>query len=187
MYGFDTKSRASFILVANVLRGRKFSWVEPTRRRPARGGRAARHGPPCGTATAFQAQGTTATIFPGMSATAPAHRWVGRQKWTATNLGTNLAQSAPNGRAMGSYFAAVSLLPVGNYKVEISSTGFKKFDQTGITLDVNRKCAGWMRLLQVGAITESVEVSARMREWWRHRFRGLARPRRIRRSTTFRW
>ena len=38
-------------------------------------------------------------------------------------------------------------------------TGFKKFDQTGITLDVNRN-ARVDAVLQVGAITESVEVSA---------------------------
>ena len=48
---------------------------------------------------------------------------------------------------------------MGNYKVEINATGFKKFDQTGITRDVNRN-ARVDAALQVGAITETVEVSA---------------------------
>ena len=45
-----------------------------------------------------------------------------------------------------------------NYKVEVSAPGFKKFERTGITLDVNRN-ARIDRALQVGAMTESVEVT----------------------------
>jgi len=104
--------------------------------------------------TAAFGQGTTATISGNVSDSTGAA--VAGAKVTATNLGTNLAQSATTA-SDGSY--SLLFLPVGNYKVEISSAGFKKFDQTGITLDVNRN-ARVDAVLQVGAITESVEVSA---------------------------
>ncbi len=99
-------------------------------------------------------QGTTATISGNVSDSSGAP--VVGAKATATNLGTNRVQSATTA-SDGSY--SLLFLPVGNYKVEISSAGFKKFDQTGITLDVNRN-ARVDAVLQVGAITESVEVSA---------------------------
>src|SRR5437763_96083 len=104
--------------------------------------------------TAAFGQGTTATISGNVSDSTGAA--VVGARATATNLGTNLAQSATTA-SDGSY--SLLFLPVGIYKVEISAAGFKKFDQTGITLDVNRN-ARVDAVLQVGAITESVEVSA---------------------------
>src|SRR6478752_5941039 len=105
------------------------------------------------TAAAF-GQGTTATIAGNVSDSTGAP--VAGARVTATHLGTNLAHSA-NTASDGSY--SLLFLPVGSYQVEISSTGFKKFDQAGITLDVNRN-ARVDAVLQVGAMTESVEVSA---------------------------
>ncbi len=104
--------------------------------------------------TAAFGQGTTATISGTVSDTTGAS--VAGAKVTATNLGTNLAQSA-NTAGDGSY--SLLFLPVGNYKVEVNATGFKKFDQSGIILDVNRN-ARVDAVLQVGAMTESVEVKA---------------------------
>jgi hypothetical protein len=43
--------------------------------------------------------------------------------------------------------------------LEISATGFKKFEQTGIVLEVNRN-AKVDAVLQVGAVSETVEVTA---------------------------
>ncbi len=74
---------------------------------------------------------------------------------TATNLGTNLPQTATSG-SDGSY--SLLFLPIGDYKVEVSAAGFKKFERTGITLDVNRN-ARIDAILQVGAMSESVEVT----------------------------
>ena len=83
------------------------------------------------TAAAY-GQGTTATISGNVTDTTGAS--VAGAKVIATNLGTNLVQTATTA-SDGSY--SLLFLPVGNYKVEINATGFKKFDQTGITLDVN--------------------------------------------------
>jgi len=50
---------------------------------------------------------------------------------TATNLGT---QYSRNTVTDGAVEYALRLLPVGNYKVEVSIPGFKTFTQTGIQL-----------------------------------------------------
>src|SRR5947209_5874376 len=50
-------------------------------------------------------------------------------------------------------------MPLGRYKVEINAEGFKKFEQTGVVLEVNRN-ARVDGLLQVGAVNETVEVKA---------------------------
>ena len=50
---------------------------------------------------------------------------------TATNLGTQYSRNTVTDGA-GEY--ALRLLPVGNYKVEVSIPGFKTFTQTGIQL-----------------------------------------------------
>ena len=54
---------------------------------------------------------------------------------TATNLGTQVSRTATTD-ADGQY--ALTLLPVGNYKVEVTLSGFKNFSQTGIVLEVGR-------------------------------------------------
>jgi hypothetical protein len=51
------------------------------------------------------------------------------------------------------------LLP-GNYSITIEANGFKKFPRSGITLDANDKLALGDLVLEVGSVTETVEVSA---------------------------
>ncbi|MEO8368177.1 MAG: carboxypeptidase regulatory-like domain-containing protein [Candidatus Solibacter sp.] len=105
-------------------------------------------------AAGLYAQGTTATISGTVTDSSGAS--IAGAKVTATNTGTNLGHSA-NTATDGSY--QLLFLPVGNYKVEVNATGFKKFDQSGIILEVNRN-ARVDAVLQVGAMTESVEVKA---------------------------
>ena len=54
---------------------------------------------------------------------------------TATNVDT---QSSRTTTTDGDGQYALPLLPVGNYKVEVTLTGFKNFSQTGILLEVGR-------------------------------------------------
>src|SRR5207245_7915099 len=77
-------------------------------------------------------------------------------KITATEVATNVSRStrpAPD----GSY--SILFLPVGTYRVEVNAPGFKKFEQTGIVLEVNRN-ARVDATLQLGAVSETVEVKA---------------------------
>ena len=50
-------------------------------------------------------------------------------------------------------------LPVGPYKLEVKASGFKDYLQTGIVLQVNNNIQINVTM-QVGSITERVEVSA---------------------------
>jgi hypothetical protein len=104
-------------------------------------------------ATAF-GQATTATIS-GTVADATGAAVAGA-KITATETDTNVARSV-NSVADGTF--SILFLPVGKYKVDIDSKGFKKFEQTGIVLDVNRN-ARVDAVLQLGAISETVEVKS---------------------------
>ena len=56
-------------------------------------------------------------------------------------------------------FLVPGLLP-GNYSITIETTGFKKLSRTDITLDANDKLALGDLVLEVGALTETVKVSA---------------------------
>ena len=56
-------------------------------------------------------------------------------------------------------FSLAGLLP-GNYTVEVTATGFKKLERINVPLDAQDKLALGDLTLQVGAVTESVEVSA---------------------------
>ena len=51
-------------------------------------------------------------------------------------------------------------VPPGSYAITIESAGFKKLERRGITLNANDKLALGELTLEVGAVTESVEVSA---------------------------
>ena len=75
---------------------------------------------------------------------------------TATNLGTQFARSTTTDSA-GQY--ALRLLPVGQYKLEVSLTGFKGFTQTGIALEVGRN-ARVDAVIEPGGVTEVVSVVA---------------------------
>ncbi|HEV3200147.1 MAG TPA: carboxypeptidase regulatory-like domain-containing protein [Bryobacteraceae bacterium] len=75
---------------------------------------------------------------------------------TARNVATNLMRSAET-NAEGQY--RMEFLPIGSYSLEITATGFKKFVQKGITLDVNVN-ARVDAPLDLGTVTEEVDVNA---------------------------
>lgn len=56
-------------------------------------------------------------------------------------------------------FLAAGLLP-GNYSITVEAMGFKKLSRPGIALDANDKLDVGDLPLEVGAVTESVEISA---------------------------
>jgi hypothetical protein len=75
---------------------------------------------------------------------------------TATNVGTNQARTIQT-NTEGEY--RLDFLPIGDYSLEVSAQGFKKFLQKGITLQVSviqRADAS----LDVGSQTEEVDVNA---------------------------
>jgi hypothetical protein len=77
-------------------------------------------------------------------------------KVTATNLDTNLSQSATTNDA-GDY--RILALPAGRYKIEASHAGFQTFQSTDIVLNVNDQ----QRIdvsLQVGLVEQQVTVNA---------------------------
>ncbi|HLJ18328.1 MAG TPA: TonB-dependent receptor [Bryobacteraceae bacterium] len=76
-------------------------------------------------------------------------------KVTATNTGTNLARSVETD-SEGQY--TIDLLPVGTYQVDVAAQGFKKYRQSGITLDINRT-ARVDAVLDIGALTDTVTVT----------------------------
>ena len=73
-----------------------------------------------------------------------------------TNSGTNLSRTVSTNKR-GLY--RIEFLPVGSYQVEITVTGFKKFVQTGITLEVNDS-ARVDANLDIGTVNETVSVTA---------------------------
>jgi hypothetical protein len=74
----------------------------------------------------------------------------------ATNAGTNLSRATKT-YTQGEY--RIDFLPIGDYNVEISATGFKKSLQKDVTLEVN-VTARVDATLDVGAVTEEINVSA---------------------------
>jgi hypothetical protein len=56
-------------------------------------------------------------------------------------------------------FSVAGLLP-GDYSITVEAAGFKKLSQAGIALHANDKLAVGDLVLQIGAVTESIEVSA---------------------------
>jgi len=74
---------------------------------------------------------------------------------TATNIGTNLARTAQT-NAEGLY--RFDFMPIGSYSVEVTATGFKKFVQKGIALDVNVMARVDVPL-EIGESTEQIEVT----------------------------
>ncbi len=77
-------------------------------------------------------------------------------KVTATNTGTNLQRSVKT-NAQGEY--RIEFLPVGQYSVLVEAASFKRFVQTGVTLEIGQT----VRVdptLDVGATGETIEVLA---------------------------
>src|SRR6476620_4962574 len=79
------------------------------------------------------AQATTAAIVGTVTDTTGAV--VPSGSVTAIQVDTNFTRTATTDNS-GKY--VISLLPVGNYRIEITAPGFKKFEQSGIVLDLNR-------------------------------------------------
>jgi hypothetical protein len=75
---------------------------------------------------------------------------------TATNLGTQFSRSTTSDPG-GQY--ALRLLPVGDYKLEITMPGFKAFSQTGIRIEVGRN-ARIDATIEAGGVEETVSVVA---------------------------
>ncbi len=77
-------------------------------------------------------------------------------KVTVTNTGTSSRVELTT-NDQGGYTAP--LLPLGGYSVTVSASGFKTFEQRGIQLQVQQQARVDVTL-QVGALTESVQVTA---------------------------
>ena len=74
----------------------------------------------------------------------------------ATNIGTSASfQTTTN--AEGQY--AIRTIPVGEYRVEVEAAGFKKYESSGIRLQVD-EIARVDPTLTVGGTSESVTVSS---------------------------
>ena len=76
---------------------------------------------------------------------------------TITDSSRNFTVGTKTG--MEGNFLSAGLAP-GNYSVSVEAPGFKKFSQTGIPLDANDKLDVGNLQLEVGAVTESIEVSS---------------------------
>lgn len=76
---------------------------------------------------------------------------------TVTDPAKNVRVSTQSG--VSGDFTASGLLP-GNYTINVEAPGFKKLTRNGIVLDANDKLALGALQLELGAITETVEVTA---------------------------
>ena len=108
----------------------------------------------CFTLPVAFAQSTTATIFGTVKDSTGAT--VLRAEVTAKNIDKNFTRTATVG-ANGQHLFL--FLPIGTYTVDATTPGFKKFEQNGIVLDVNRN-AQIDAELQVGHVSEKVEVTS---------------------------
>jgi hypothetical protein len=88
--------------------------------------------------------------------TDPAGAAVPNAKVAITNIETGLARSTTT-NSTGSY--AAHELAIGHYRVRAEAPGFKAYEQTGITLQVNDTIRADLSL-QVGQVQESVTVEA---------------------------
>src|SRR5689334_9689267 len=72
-----------------------------------------------------------------------------------TNTQTNISQTTESAQD-GSY--SFTLVPVGKYRLSVEKSGFRKYIQEGIILQVNQNAKQDIAL-QVGAATETIEVT----------------------------
>ena len=75
---------------------------------------------------------------------------------TAINVGTNVSRSEVTNER-GEY--SLQFLPPGSYRLEVELTGFKRFVQTGVEIELSR-AARIDPVLEVGGTTENVQVRA---------------------------
>ncbi|HLK68530.1 MAG TPA: carboxypeptidase regulatory-like domain-containing protein [Bryobacteraceae bacterium] len=93
-----------------------------------------------------------------------AGRVVDQQGSTIPNAVVTITEPTKNVRislktGAGGDFVTPGLAP-GNYSLTVEATGFKKLTRTNIALDANDKLAVGDMTLEVGALTDSIEVSA---------------------------
>jgi hypothetical protein len=105
-------------------------------------------------AASVSAQVTTVSIHG--TVTDPTGAVVPNAQVTAVNTETNFSRSVMT-ESSGSY--AVQFLPLGPYRLEVTASGFKKFVQSGIILEVNRN-ARIDPTLETGALSETVLVTS---------------------------
>ena len=77
-------------------------------------------------------------------------------KVVATNIDTANSRTTSS-NAAGNY--TLPLLPIGRYKIEVSFTGYKKYEQSPVTLEVGATLTLDPKL-EVGAVSETIEVTA---------------------------
>jgi hypothetical protein len=99
-----------------------------------------------GTSTAS----VTGTVLDSSGATVPAAQIV------ITQIDTGFSQSTKSGPD-GSF--SFPVLPVGNYRLDVTKEGFNSYQQTGIVLTVSQ-AAQFSISLQVGAVQQRIVVSA---------------------------
>ncbi|MBV8819191.1 MAG: TonB-dependent receptor [Acidobacteriaceae bacterium] len=109
------------------------------------------------TAVATFAQTTTGTIAGRILDQQGAA--VQRASITATEPAKNINVTT-NSNESGDFLLAA--LQPGNYTIRVEAPGFKKLERTNVALDANDKLALGDILLQVGAVTEQVEVSGQV-------------------------
>ena len=88
--------------------------------------------------------------------TDPSGAAVANAKITITSVETGLARSTVT-NSSGSY--AAHELPIGHYRIHAEAQGFKAYEQSGVTLEVNDTIRADLSL-QVGQVQESVTVEA---------------------------
>lgn len=104
-------------------------------------------------AASVAAQVTTVTISGTVSDSAGAA--LPNAQVTAINTETNFSRTATTDSS-GQY--SIQFLPIGLYRLEVSASGFKKFVQSGIVLEINRN-ARIDPALEAGAVTETVSIT----------------------------
>jgi Carboxypeptidase regulatory-like domain len=98
-------------------------------------------------------QQATATI--GGTVKDPLGALVAGATVTLTNSGTGISRETKVG-SDGTYL--FTLVPIGTYSISVEATGFRKFVQNGIVLNINQNAKQDVAL-QLGAATQVVEVS----------------------------
>ena len=106
-------------------------------------------------ASPLQAQVATGTILGNVTDTLRGRRCPERPSPPPTSTRSSRATTTTD--ESGQY--ALRLLPVGNYKVDVTLDGFKNFSQTGIVLEVGRN-ARIDATIEPGNVSEIVSVVA---------------------------
>ncbi|HEV2177474.1 MAG TPA: carboxypeptidase regulatory-like domain-containing protein [Terriglobia bacterium] len=104
------------------------------------------------------AQEATATL--GGAVKDPSGAVVAGATVTLTDSQTGISRQA-KASADGNYL--FTLVPIGKYELAAEATGFSKFDQTGIVLDINQNARQDITL-QIGSTTQVVEVSGNVKQ-----------------------